>query len=143
MTNATPRVFLDSNILFSAFYGSANCEKIIKAHQERKIIAVVSQQVVEESTKNTRAKIPEALTYFESLLTSNPPELISDPIVLSSKTKSLISPKDQPIFTSAHLAKVDYFVTGNIKDFKVKELKNITDIKVLTPKQLVEALGLK
>lgn len=143
MKSVTPKVFLDSNIFFSAFYGSVNCERLIKAHQKGEIIATISQQVIEESTINIREKIPQMLTSFERLLINNLPELVVDPKIIPSKITQFVDVKDQPIFASAMLAKVDYFVTGNIKDFKVKELEKDTGIKILTSKQLVERLNLK
>ncbi|MBI4225609.1 DUF4935 domain-containing protein [Candidatus Roizmanbacteria bacterium] len=136
------RVFLDANVFFSAFYGSENCERIIKAHQLEEIYLVTSKQVLEESLKNIQDKIPQVISSFKDFLMNNPPELLADPLKINPKIKLLVDKKDQPIFTSAILGKVKYFITGNIKDFKVKELEKVTGISVLTPKQLIERLNL-
>jgi len=137
------RVFLDANVFFSAFYGSRNCERIIKAHQQEEISLVTSSLVIEESLRNIQEKIPAVISSFKDLLTNNPPELIADPAEIDPKIRLLVDEKDQPIFTSAILGKVKYFVTGNTKDFKAKELQKVTGIKVLTPKQFVELLNLE
>lgn len=142
MKSATPKIFLDSNIWFSAFYHSQNCEKLIKAYKNKSVRVVISQQVLEESTRNIREKIPHQLSSFQNLILSNPPEIVADPDTISSKIKNLIASEDQPIFTSAVIAKVDYFITGNTKDFRVKKLEKITGIKILTPKEAVKLLGL-
>lgn len=142
MTNVTPHVFLDSNVWFSIVYGSSNCEKIIKAYTDEKIIAVISQQVLEESIRNIKEKIPQKLTSFQKLFSSNPPIMVPDPESIDNKIKDLVDPKDQSIFTSAILAEVGYFVTGNIKDFQVDRLEKLTKIKIVTPKEIVTELNL-
>ena len=50
--------------------------------------------------------------------------------------------KDAPIFLSAVQSGVDYFITGNLKDFKRNRKKKIGGITVLTPKEAVESLRL-
>ncbi len=142
MRSATPKIFLDSNIWFSAFYHSQNCEKLIKAYKNKRVRVVISQQVLEESTRNIREKIPHQLSSFQNLILNNPPEIVTDPDTIPPKIKNLISDEDQPIFISAIMAKVNYFITGNIKDFHVKKLEKITGIKILTPKEIVSLLDL-
>ncbi|MEK7127127.1 MAG: PIN domain-containing protein [Patescibacteria group bacterium] len=134
-----PRVFLDSNIWFSAFYGSQNCQKILEAGKNNKINLVISQQVLKETVRNIKEKIPAQLDNFKTFILDNPPEIFSDPETLSKKLEGLISVEDLPIFQAAQAAKVDYFVTGNTKDFKVTELKKLTKTKIVTPKQFLGA----
>lgn len=135
------KVFIDTNVWFSAFYGSKNCQAIITAHLQKKITAVVSQRVINETLINIKRKAPHTLLSFKQFMTSSPPELVVDPPMIDPKTKQLVEFKDQPIFVSAMIARVDYFVTGNIKDFKVKELKKVSGIKVITPKKMVEIIN--
>lgn len=142
MTNVTPSVFLDSNVWFSIVYGSSNCEKIIKAYTDERIIAVISQQVLEESIRNIKEKIPQKLISFQKLFSSNPPVMVPDPESIDNKIKDLVDSKDQSIFTSAILAEVDYFVTGNIKDFQRTKLQKLTKIKIMTPKEAVKVFKL-
>ncbi|MDO8515604.1 MAG: hypothetical protein Q7S14_03830 [bacterium] len=171
-----PKVFLDSNIWFSAFYGSQNCQKILESGKNNKmtllavnlqgitgsdplfgacsssphadevfagskIKLVISQQVLKETVRNIKEKIPAQLDNFKTFILDNPPEIFSDPETLSKKLEGLISVEDLPIFQAAQTAKVDYFVTGNIKDFKVAELEKLTKIKILTPKQFLLELS--
>ncbi|MBM3284225.1 putative toxin-antitoxin system toxin component, PIN family [Candidatus Gottesmanbacteria bacterium] len=142
MPSDTPKVFCDTNVWFSAFYGSKNCEKLLNAHINRKIMAVISKQVLEELIRNFREKLPQALSIFQEFITSCPPEIIIDPKTINPKVKNLVSPEDGPIFTSAIIGRVDYFITGNRKDFKIARLEKLTGIKILSPKQAVRLFGL-
>ncbi len=142
MTKGIPKVFIDANIWFSAFYGSPNCEKIINAFVDDKILAVISQQVLEESVRNFKEKIPHLLPSFQELIYRYPPLIITDPKEINHLIKTLVERYDQPIFSSAIIAKVDFFTTGNIKHFKIKQLEKLTKIKIVTPKQLVDVLHL-
>lgn len=137
-----PRVFLDTNVWFSAYWGSVNCRKILLAHRDNKIKTVISHQVIEECARNFRLKLPQALSDFSKMLTVRPPIVVKDPDKIDRKIADLVELKDQPIFCSAIMVKVKYFVTGNIKDFSVEKLEKLTGIKILTPKQLVEKLNL-
>lgn len=137
-----PKIFLDTNVWFSALYGSKNCQKIIDAHTEGKITAVVSREVLTELLRNLKLKIPHVFAAFEQILISSPPEIITDPQEVSKQMKLLIHQKDQGIFAAAILAEVDYFVTGNIKDFQRTKLQKLTKIKIMTPKEAVEELKL-
>lgn len=142
MTKSIPKVFIDANVWFSAFYGSLNCEKIIKAFVDDKILAVISQQVLEESVRNFKEKIPHLLPYFQELIYRYPPLIITDPKNINPSIKEFVDRFDQPIFSSAIIAKVDFFITGNLKHFNIKKLQKKTKIKIVTPKQLVDVLHL-
>lgn len=142
MKKDIPRLFLDSNIWFSALWGSINCEKLIHAHLKGKIKAVVSNQVIEETIRNIQEKRPQSLILLQDLLINNPPEIIRDQIIIKKEIINLIDEKDRPIFGSAILGRVKYFVTGNIKDFSVKKLEKMIGIKIITPKEAVDIFDL-
>jgi putative PIN family toxin of toxin-antitoxin system len=142
MSEKIIRIFIDTNVWFSSFYGSENCQKIIKAHQEEKITAIVSDLVIGEIVRNVKKKLPHQFDNLQKFLINTPPEIIPNPKNIPQKLISLISLKDLPIFVSATQAKVDYFITGNIKDFKIKRLEKITGIKILSPTAIVKLLKL-
>ena len=137
-----PRVLLDTNVWFSAFWGSENCRKILLSHRDYKIKAVISHQVIEECVRNFRSKLPQELSNFTNMLKSRPPLIVKDPELIDKKIINLIEKKDQPIFCSAMIAKVNYFVTGNIKDFSGKKLEDVSRIKTVTPVELIKILKL-
>jgi putative PIN family toxin of toxin-antitoxin system len=136
------KLFVDSNVWFSYFHGSVNCEKILEAHIREEIKAIISRQVLEEVTVNLGKKLPSSIPAFKEFIQSFPPTVIRDPIKIGRKIKNNVDIKDQFIFQSAVNAKVKYFVTGNTKDFSVKNLKKVYKIEILTPKEVLEMLKL-
>lgn len=136
------RVFVDTNVWFSAFYGSKNSEKILQAHIEGRIKSVISQEVLEELVRNIKQKVPDALGPLQKFLENSPPEVVRTSEKVPRAFKSLIHPKDQIIFNSAQKGKTSIFVTGNVKDFDREKLYKLTKIKILTPKEFVKELDL-
>ncbi len=130
-----PKVFIDTNVWFSAFYGSRNAEKLIKAHIERKMQVVISQQVLEELVRNIKKKIPSAVKPLEDFMQSALPKIVKNPINISEEVKKWVDLKDQRIFQAAINASVRFFVTGNTKHFSIKNLEKNFGIKILNPKQ--------
>lgn len=137
------RVFLDSNIWISAFYHSKNCEALIRTQKGKNILIIICAQVLEESTRNIREKIPHQLDNFHAFLLTNPPEIVADPETIPPDIAAAVSPEDRPIFTAARLANVDYFVTGNVKHFKRNARNKLGKITILTPKEAVKLLKME
>ncbi len=129
-------VFIDTNVWFSAFYGSSNSEEIIKAHVEGKIKAVVSRQVLRELVSNINKKIPRAMVLLKKLMEFSPPMVVDNANFVSPLVAKFVHKKDQIIFQSAVNSKSELFVTGNTKHFNAKSISNI---KIITPR---EAVGL-
>lgn len=130
-----PKVFIDTNVWFSAFYGSRNAEKLIKAHIEGKIQVVISQQVLEELVRNIKKKIPSAVKPLEDFMQSAPPKIVKNPIKISEGVKKWVDLKDQKNFQAAINASARFFVTGNTKHFSIKNLGKNFGVKILNPKQ--------
>lgn len=133
---------MDTNIWFSVFYGSDNCRNIIELHAQKKIEVVVSRLVVQELTQNLGSKYPQGLKLAADFFYKFPPEMAEDCFEIDRKLKNLADLKDLPILLSAYSAKVEYFVTGNIKDFAVKNIFDKLKIKVITPKDFVKLFHL-
>jgi putative PIN family toxin of toxin-antitoxin system len=130
-------VFVDTNVWFSAFYGSSNAEKILRAHILGQIKAVISQQVLQELVKNISQKLPPAIPVLQRLLEAAPPQIVPDPHAVPKEYKLLANPNDLPILISAYQAQIKIFVTGNIKDFNLPKIQAMLDIQILTPKEFV------
>lgn len=143
MRKEPPNIFIDTNVWFSSFYGSPNCQKLIGAHVDGKIKAVISRQVLVETVRNIKEKIPHTIPIFEKILIETPPYVIKDPVRVNKKIYKLVSDEDRVIMGAAISAKVKYFITGNVADFKKKEILSKFKIEILTPKQAVDILGLK
>lgn len=142
MKSAIPNVFIDTNVWFSALHRSPICYTIIQAHINDQITAVISQQVLEEIIRNIQIKIPHMLSKFQEIVAKNPPMLLPDPQKFPQYVRSFVHLYDQPIFTSAIIGKVDYFITGNSKHFQKEKLKKLTGIEILTPKEAMALLKL-
>ena len=136
------KVFADTNVWFSALYGSINCEKILDAYLRGKISLIMSKQVLNELIRNIQSKAPDVVPALEKILISHPPEIVRDPELIPKKIRGLISYPDQGIFMACQNSHVEYFIIGYIRDFKVVALEKLTGIKILTPKEAVEILGL-
>ena len=135
-----PRVFIDTNIWFSAFYGSTNPSQIISQHISSKINGVISQDVLKEIIKNIKLKLPHKLSVLENLMESTPPQIIKTPSMVDQAVKDFVDKKDQKIFQSAVDSKCDLFITGNLRDFNIKGLEKVYKIKILSPKEAAEIL---
>lgn len=135
MSDKPLKIFVDTNVWFSAFYGSENAEKLIKAHIEGKIKAVISQKVLDELVKNIKRKVPKALPHLRQLLEISPPVILKDQAEIRKDLENYVDKKDKRILASAINGKLKVFVTGNIKDFKLKEIKKTYHIEVITPRE--------
>ena len=135
------RIFIDTNVWFSAFYGSQNAEKLIKAHICKKIQAVISQQVLDELVNNIQTKIPSTLPHLEKLFAAIPPEITKNPETISLLVRQTVNPKDQSIFQAVLDSKIKFFVTGNLKHFKTEKIRRQTGVKILNPAQTLSQLS--
>ena len=140
MPKKAPLVFIDTNVWFSAFYGSKNSEKILKAYIEGKIRAVICRKVLKELVRNIEAKVPGAFVPLKKFLELTSPVIIQDPSVIQTGVRTLVDKKDQVILQSAVSLKVKYFITGNLKDFNVGGIRKKYGIKVMSPGEAVRVL---
>lgn len=134
------KAFIDTNVWFSAFYGSANCQAILVDYTKGKFEAIISRTVVRELTKNLGNKFPKGLDLVGKFLALYPPEMVESVAEVSLSLRGLADAKDLPILQEAYNAKVKYFVTGNIKDFDVVMIKKKLNIQVISPSDFVKLL---
>jgi len=132
------KIFIDTNVWFSFFYGSENSAKIVSKFMEGKIDVFISKNVLDELIKNALQKIPkiqrELLTFFETY----PPGVVNSPVKIDRDVENYVDFKDRHIFQACVNANCDIFVTGNLKDFDVESIYKKYKIRVLSPKQVVE-----
>jgi putative PIN family toxin of toxin-antitoxin system len=136
----TYKVFIDTNVWFSFFYGSKTSEDIIKKHIDGKIQVVISKDVLDELVKNVVQKIPrlekDLLNFFEAF----PPEIVKSPTKIENSVKDYVHFKDRHIFQACLDSECELFVTGNLKDFKVREIYERYKIKVISPREVIGIL---
>ena len=136
-----PRVFLDTNVLFSGLYSEDGPPgEILRLHVQGEITVVVSRQVLGELVQTIREKLPQALPALERLLTNAPPEVVADPPVEAvARACRVISAGDAPILAAAMLAEPDLLVTGNRRHFlDDPEVARFSGLSILTPAQCVD-----
>jgi uncharacterized protein len=137
-----PRVFLDSNVIFSGLYSPRGSPAIILEHfVAGDIGVVVSQQVLEEVVRTIKEKLPEALPILKKLLVSTPPEVTADPPLEAIKRRKWkLSIADAAVLEAAITARPDYFITGDNHFLADPHLAEGTDLHIVTPAGFLKIL---
>jgi putative PIN family toxin of toxin-antitoxin system len=136
---AKRRVFLDANVVFSAFYApSGRCGLILQAHLNGQITVVVSRQVLDEIIQTMQNKRPDLIGLLSVMLRESPFEVQPDPSLEAiSDCAAYIDPKDAPILAAAMAASPDVLVTGNTRHF-TSEVAIRSGLHILTPAAFVD-----
>jgi len=116
------KIFLDTNVILTGLKSKrGNSAQILKLCEKGKYKAIISDQVLEEIVRNVAEN-----KYFSALLPNYKkrmrklnPIVIKDPAFTTvEKWSKVIDIYDASIFAAAHLAKVDYFITWNVRHFR-------------------------
>ena len=132
------KVFLDSNVVFSAAYSEKEKSRsyIFFELQNLNIIKIyISNLVKFESIHNIKIKKPEKLDFLNELLSKA--DIIEDVDVYYEFAKNLPE-NDRIILSSAVYHDIDFFITGNTKDFLTFYNKKLKNTLILTPKDFLE-----
>jgi len=137
--SAPPRVFVDTNVLFSASHSLQGAPgRLLQLHRDGHIGIVVSQQVLDELIRNLRDKLPSGLPVLQHLLNATPPEIVADPAQEGvDQLAEAVNFDDAPILAAALAAEVDFLVTGD-RAFLREARKAQTDLVVLSPREFLE-----
>jgi predicted nucleic acid-binding protein len=113
------KVFVDANVLIAGADSRSGASRAVLLMGEIGLIQlVVSRQVLIESERNIRRKLPSALPNFVEQMTYLRLEVVNDPPAdASSAWEPLIEAKDAPILAAALAARADRLVTLNSKHF--------------------------
>lgn len=114
-----PLVFVDANVLIAGSASRSGASRAILALAEIGMMQlVVSRQVLDETERNIRLKLPQMLPVLAELLSHLSLQIVDDPEQAAfQRWLSIIEAKDAPILQSAISASVTYFLTLNTKDF--------------------------
>ena len=143
MPKSKPRVFLDSNVIFSGLYSSKGAPgAILKHFVKGSISVVVSQQVLEEVIRTVKEKLPDSLPALRRLLVNTPPEVAADPELSDIKrwTKKLHL-GDAAILAAAITAQPDYFITGDRHFIENPDIAKETGLTIVMPAQFLKIMG--
>jgi putative PIN family toxin of toxin-antitoxin system len=129
-----PRVFLDTNVIFSGLYSSKGAPgKILELFIKGEIEVVVSQQVLDEVVRTVKDKLPEALPALNALLVNNPPEVVPAPEIEYIKQRpGVLSLADAAILAAVRASQTYIFITGDRHFFKSNILLG-TGMEIITP----------
>ncbi len=143
MPKSKPRVFLDSNVIFSGLYSSDGAPGIILEHFIKgDIRVIVSQQVLEEVIRTIKDKLPNALPALKRFLVNTPPEVVADPKLPDiEKWRKQLQVGDAAIFAAAISAQPDYFITGDKHFLDNKDITEGSELRIVAPAQFLEDWG--
>ena len=136
------RVFLDTNVLFSALHSSVGAPNaILEAYLRGQIEVVVSRQVLEELIRTIHQKRPQLITRLYFFLQEAPFEVQPDPTSDEvARWEQVIHPPDAPILAAAIAARPDFLITGNRRHF-TSEVAALAGLAIVSPTEFVEILA--
>ena len=142
MSKPKPRVFLDSNVIFSGLYSAQGVPgRILEYFIKGNIGVVVSPQVLEEVIRTIKAKLPEALPVLRRLLLNIPPEVRADPPLEEiERWAGKLATADAAILAAAVAAEPDFFVTGDNHFLENPDVAAETGLHIVTPAQFLKLL---
>ncbi len=132
-------VFLDSNVLFSVVWTGREKSRsaILFELQSLGFIRLfISRLVLEETMSNLRGKRPEAIPFFEEL--SGEVEVVPDRVVEGEDRRLKELPENDRLILSTAVAHgMDFFLTGNTRDFRGLYRRRFGRTLILTPREFL------
>ncbi|MBI2917819.1 MAG: putative toxin-antitoxin system toxin component, PIN family [Chloroflexi bacterium] len=135
-----PRVFLDSNVIFSGLNSPAGPPgKILQLFTDSELTVVVSQYVVDEVVRNVNEKLPWAIPELRAILDSTESEMIESMLPAEvAHWRPYLRLGDATILAAAMAARPDYFVTGDRHFLDNPTLARESGLRIVSPAQFVE-----
>lgn len=137
------RLFLDANIMFTSAYSDQGRSRgLFRLAEAGKCSLFTSAFAHEEAFRNLHNKAPQKLADLTvlmkqvNILPEPHPKWVSWAIALP------LVQKDAPVLAAALQGNVDIFVTGDRRDFGHLFGRVLQGVKVLTPADALEAIGL-
>jgi predicted nucleic acid-binding protein len=138
-----PRVFLDTNVLFSGVHSESGIPKrLLDAAGLGQYQIVASRLVLNELVRNLRTKSPGSLVKLERVLREVKFEMVPHPPDEEiTRWRDAGLGTDAPIVAAAVLAEVDYFCTGDRRLLEKASLMQQAGLCVVAPGELLEKLA--
>jgi predicted nucleic acid-binding protein len=137
------RIFADASVLIAGAGSRTGASRAVLVMAEIGLYRlVVCRQVLDETERNLRKKLPAALPVFAELMMAINPELVPDPGPKEViRWQALIEPKDAPILAAAVAASPDRFLTLDVKDFvEPTHVAEKSGLRIETPAEFVRAV---
>ncbi|MBI4685887.1 MAG: hypothetical protein HY755_11920 [Nitrospirae bacterium] len=129
------KVFLDSNVVFSICWSGKEKSRSYLLYELQKMgffDIFISRLVHDETKFNLEIKRVEAIPFFEELIRHS--TIIPDIASSAGEDEAALLPdNDRIIFSSAVFHRMDFFLTGNRRDYSRLYHKKISRTIVLTP----------
>lgn len=129
------KVFLDSSVIIAGINSAIGASQVIlKLSEDRKIIASVSEIVLQEVMRNLKKKMSEdvLIQFFKYLTRSNFRKMEFEQESEILKYQGITNAKDIHIIAAAFKFKADYLVTLDKKHLLKLERNNLP-FKIVTP----------
>lgn len=129
------KVFLDSSVIIAGINSATGASQVIlKLSEDRKIIASVSEIVLQEVMRNLKKKMSEdvLIQFFKYLTRSNFRKMEFEQESEILKYQGITNAKDIHIIAAAFKFKADYLVTLDKKHLLKLERNNLP-FKIVTP----------
>ena len=126
------RVYLDSNVLFSASLDESS--RFLDFWRLREVTPVVSHYAIGEVTRNIRFRGHDAR--LANLLRRT--QIVSDADGRMIPSNVRLVSKDQPILAAAIAASVDYLATGDKNHFSHLYSRRISGVLVINPADFLD-----
>lgn len=123
-------LFLDANILFSAAYREHS--GLLKLWQIKSAKLVSSVYAIEEARRNL--DMPPQKERLDKLIVSLE-DIYPFHVNIELPRNVTIREKDKPILMSAIVAKADFLITGDVKDFGKFYGKKIGGVTIIPPSE--------
>ncbi len=135
------RFFIDSNVLFSAAYSSTGHSRdLLVMCLNGEIILVISDFVINETRENLRSSAPGALSYFDTVLSIVPFEIVHTPDNISD-AEQIVVKKDASIIAAAKLANINGLISLDKKHvLSNSRIPKFINAPVLTPKEAFDMI---
>jgi predicted nucleic acid-binding protein len=133
-----PKVFVDANVLSAGSASRSGASRAVLGLAEIGLIQLfVTRQVIDETERNIRQKLPKALPTFTELLVHLNLTILDDPSPESFRRWfQIIEEKDAPILEAAVQMAADYLLSLNTKDF-TPDVAITTGLTIQTPATFV------
>jgi len=129
-------LFLDANILFSAAYREQS--GLLKLWKIKSATLVSSAYAIEEARRNLDT--PPQKERLDKLIVGLY-EIYPFHVDIRLPENITIREKDKPILMSAIVAKADFLITGDVRDFGKFYGKKINGVTVLPPSKYLNRLS--
>ena len=136
------RVFLDTNVILSGLHSPQGPPGVILDRSvSGGIDMLISRQVLDETIRVVREKLPHALPALRRFLEHDPPEICpgAGP-ARAAAWAGLLDAEDAAILAAAEAAKPDYFVTGDRHFLDNPAIASRSGLAIVSPAGLLEAL---